>query len=112
RDAMVPFPKPNVEGLLDIAMPYNGKTRNLQTGVAVGLVLAALGVPVLMHGADDIPTKNGIALLNLMRSLGYPADLPPDEVSRSIEQTNFGVLNIEHLLPEWTNLSEMRHHFG
>jgi anthranilate phosphoribosyltransferase len=112
RDVMQAFPKPNVEGLLDIGMPYNGKTRNLQTGPAIGLVLAAAGVPVLLHGADDVPTKNGIALLNLMRALGYPADLPPDELSRSIEQTNFGVLNIGHVLPEWTALTPMRHHFG
>jgi anthranilate phosphoribosyltransferase len=112
RDAMQAFPKPNVKGLLDIGMPYNGKSRNLQTGPAIGLVLAAAGVPVLMHGADDVPTKNGIALLNLMRALGYPADLPPEELSRSIEQTSFGVLNIGHVLPQWTALTEMRHHFG
>jgi len=112
RDAMQAFPKLDVQGLVDIGMPYNGKTRNLQTGPAIGLVLAAAGVPVLLHGADDVPTKNGIALLNLMRALGYPADLPPEDLSRSIEQTNFGVLNIGHLLPQWTALTPMRHHFG
>ncbi|GAB5494523.1 MAG: anthranilate phosphoribosyltransferase family protein [Phototrophicaceae bacterium] len=112
HDVMQAFPKPSVEGLLDIALPYNGKSRNLQTGVAVALVLAASGVPVLLHGADHIPTKNGIAILNLLRTLGYPADLPPEQVRDSIEQTNFGVLNIEHILPQWTALTPLRHHFG
>lgn len=112
REVMQPFPRPQVEGLVDIALPYNGKSRNLQTGVAALLVLAAAGVPVLVHGADHVPTKNGIAVLNLLRTLGYPADLPPEHVARSIEQTNFGVLNIEHVLPQWTALTPLRHHFG
>ena len=112
RDVMQPVPKPDVEGLVDFGLPYNGKSRNLQTGVAATLVLAAAGVPVLLHGADHVPTKNGIAALNLLRTLGYPADLPPQQVAESIEQTNFGVLNIEHILPEWTALTPIRHHFG
>ena len=112
RDVMEPFPKPQVEGLVDIALPYNGKTRNLQTGVAAVLVLAAAGVPVLLHGADNVPTKNGIAVLNLLRTLSYPADMPPNSVKRSIEENCFGVLNIEHLLPQWTAITPLRHHFG
>jgi sulfite reductase (ferredoxin) len=112
REAMKPFPAPQVEGLVDLALPYNGKTRSLQTGVAAALVLAAAGCPVLLHGADDIPTKNGIAVLNLLRTLGYPADMSVDGVRRSIERTCFGVLNIEHVLPQWTALTPLRHHFG
>lgn len=112
RDVMQEFPKPAVEGLVDIALPYNGKTRNLQTGVASTLVLASAGVPVLLHGADNIPTKNGIAVLNLLRTLGYPADMPPHQVKQSIEESNFGVLNIEHILPQWTAITPIRHHFG
>ena len=112
RDVMQEFPKPDVEGLVDIALPYNGKTRNLQTGVASTLVLASAGVPVLLHSADNIPTKNGIAVLNLLRTLGYPADMPPQQVTQSIEESNFGVLNIEHILPQWTAITPLRHHFG
>lgn len=112
RDLMEPFPLPKVDNLVDIALPYNGKTRNLQTGVVACLVLAAAGVPVLLHGADNIPTKNGIAVLNVLRTLGYPADLPPNQVGQTIEQVNFGVLNIEHVLPQWTALTPIRHHFG
>lgn len=112
RDVMRAFPKPDVEGLVDIALPYNGKSRNLQTGVASAILLAALGVPVLLHGADQIPTKNGIAALNLLRTLGYPADMPPEAIKQSIERSNFGVLNIEHVMPQWTALTPIRHHFG
>jgi anthranilate phosphoribosyltransferase len=38
--------------------------------------------------------------------------MAPETVKQSIEQTNFGVLNIEHILPQWTALTPLRHHFG
>ena len=53
-----------------------------------------------------------MGVLNLLRASGYPADQTPDEVCRSIEKTNFGVLNLEHVLPQWTTLTLLRDHFG
>ena len=112
RAVMQTMRPPNVDNLVDIALPYNGKTRTLQTGVAAALVLAASGTPVLLHGADHIPTKSGVAVLNLLRALGYPADMPADEVARTIEETNFGALNLANVLPQWTALTPIRHNFG
>jgi anthranilate phosphoribosyltransferase len=112
REIMQPFPRPQVDGLVDLALPYDGKEKHLQTSVCSALVIAAAGVPVLLHGLDNIPAKIGVAPLNLLRALGYPADLPPNAVSRNIETTRFGVLNLDHVLPEWTRLTPLRHHFG
>ena len=103
---------PTVKGLVDLGYPYNGKTKRLQTGIAAALVLAASGVPVLVHGADNIPTKAGVASLNLLEAMGYPSRLSPEGVSANLEATNFGVLDLAHVLPQWTALTEMRHHFG
>ena len=112
RTLMKPMPQPDVEGLVDFGLPYNGKARTLQVGVIALMLVACAGVPVIVHGADNIPTKGGVAVLNFLRALGYPADQTPDEVSRSIEKTNFGVLNLEQVLPQWTALTPLRHHFG
>lgn len=112
RTLMRPMPQPNVDRLVDFGLPYNGKSRTLQTGVISLMLVAAAGVPVIVHGADNIPTKSGVAVLNLLRALGYPADQTPDEVCQSIEQTNFGVLNLEQVLPQWTAITPLRHHFG
>ena len=112
RTLMKPMPHPNVDSLVDVGLPYNGKARTLQTGVIALMLVASAGVPVIVHGADDIPTKSGVGVLNLMRALGYPADQTPDEVSRTIEKTNFGVLNLAQILPQWTALTPLRHHFG
>lgn len=112
KTLMKPMPQPDVDGLVDFGLPYNGKARTLQTGVIALMLLAACGVPVIVHGADDIPTKCGVGVLNLLRALGYPADQTPDDVCRTIEKTNFGALNLESVLPQWTALTPLRNHFG
>ncbi|MAS36652.1 MAG: anthranilate phosphoribosyltransferase [Anaerolineaceae bacterium] len=112
RTLMQSMPAPSVPDLVDVGLPYDGKAVNLQTGVPALWIVAAAGVPVLLHAADHIPAKNGVTALSLLRAMGYPADMKPDDVSRTIERTNFGVLNIEHVLPQWTRLTPLRHHFG
>ncbi len=104
--------KPDVTGLIDLALPFDGKANHLQTGVGAALVLAAAGVPVLLTGLDDIPAKCGVAVLNLLRALDYPADNPPEIVSQTIESTRFGVLNLAQVLPQWAALTPIRHLFG
>ena len=111
RRLMQPL-KINNNHLIDIALPYDGKAKSLQTGVAAAMMLAAAGHLVLLHGADNVPAKMGVGPLNLLRALGYPVDLPPEMVAHSIQTTGFGVLNIQHILPQWTALTPVRHHFG
>jgi anthranilate phosphoribosyltransferase len=112
RAVMRPMPRPKVTGLVDLALPYDGKASKLQTGVAAALVAAASGVPILLHCADDVPAKKGVGPLNLLRALGYPVDQSAEMVSASIEVSNFSVLNIDQIFPEWTALTPIRHHFG
>jgi anthranilate phosphoribosyltransferase len=102
----------SVPGLVDIGYPYDGKSRNLQTGVIASLVLAAAGVPILLHGLRDIPTKHGVGVLNLLESLGYPVNLPPEGVRQQVIQHGFGVLNLAQTLPAWAALTPIRHQFG
>ena len=111
RERLRPFDL-GVEGLIDFGFPYNGRSKRLQTGIIATMVLAASGVPILLHGADDIPTKAGVATLNLLHAMGYPAYLPPHHVKHVVEHTHFGVLDLQHVLPEWTALTPYRHHFG
>ena len=111
RERLRPF-EVAMPNLVDFGFPYNGRSKRLQTGVVASMVLAASGVPVLLHGADNIPTKAGVATLNLLQAMGYPAYLPPQQVKRVLERTQFGALDLQHVLPQWTNLTPYRHHFG
>lgn len=112
KSAMRSFPAPEVEGLVDLGLPYDGKEKTLQVGVGAALVMAAAGVPVLLHGADEIPTKQGVGVLNLLRAMGCAVDLSPEQVSQQIEKHCFGVLDIGQVLPQWVALTEIRKHFG
>lgn len=112
REQLTPFPQPNVTGFVDLALPFDGKANHLQTGVGAALVLAAADVPVLLPGLDDIPAKRGVAALNLLRALDYPADNSPEIVSQTIEATRFGALNLAHVLPQWAAFTPIRHLFG
>ncbi len=112
RAVMRPVPRPAVKSLLDLALPYDGKATRLQTGVAAALILAASGQPVLLHGLDGIPAKNGVGPLNLLRALGYPVDQPAEMVAASVEASGFGVLNMAQVFPEWAALTPIRHQFG
>jgi anthranilate phosphoribosyltransferase len=112
RQAMIPFSKPQVDGLLDIGIPYDGKAETLQTGAVAAMVVAAAGVPVVLHGADNIPTKYGVGVLNLLRALHYPVDDPPEIVSARVERTGFGVYNLARILPSWVELTPIRQQCG
>ena len=50
--------QPQVENLLDLACPYNGKTRTAQLAPAVALTLLAAGVPSVLHGRRRGPHQN------------------------------------------------------
>jgi anthranilate phosphoribosyltransferase len=51
-------------------IPYDGRSRTAPLGIFTGLLLSALGVPVILHGGDRMPTKYGIPLIDLWQQLG------------------------------------------
>ncbi|MDJ0756017.1 MAG: anthranilate phosphoribosyltransferase [Ardenticatenaceae bacterium] len=104
--------RPDMPDLLDIACPYNGKTRTAQLAPAVALTLHAAGVPVLLHGAEGIPTKTGITPGAVLRHLGVQVDLWPHEVEAVLNQTGFGFLDAGRFSPAWIALTPLRRQFG
>lgn len=53
-----------------LGIPYDGRSRTAPISPVTSLLLAAAGVPVLLHGGDRMPTKYGIPLVELWRGLG------------------------------------------
>ena len=53
--------EPKVEGLLDLGVPYDGKAKTAQLAPAIAFVLSAVGVPVVLHGDEGVPTKEGVS---------------------------------------------------
>ncbi len=103
---------PKVTNLLDLAVPWDGKVKTAQLAPAIGLTLAKAGVPVLMHGAEDIPTKSGITQAAVLEQLGIPVMAAPAVVAQQIEATGFGYLAAPQYAPDWHSLLDIRHQFG
>ena len=70
RTEFIQSAQPTVEGLLDLALPYDGKAKTAQLGPAIALILAAAGVPVILHGDENIPTKSGVTPGAVLAELG------------------------------------------
>jgi len=50
--------------------PYDGRNRTSPVTPIIALILACVGIPVIMHGGDSMPTKHGIPLIRIWRDLG------------------------------------------
>lgn len=103
---------PNVENLIDLATPYNGKTRTAQLAPAIACVLVAAGFPVLLHGGDDVPTKSGVTVKHVLAGLGLSVELSPAEASRQLEQRGIAYIDMRHFAPEYDKLTALRREFG
>jgi len=99
---------PKVEGLLDIGSPYDGRKKSIVVSPASAIVVAAAGVPVVMHGEKRIGPKFGVPIGDVLEALGIDIDNKPDEVERSIEETGVGFMRQERFVPHVFALRELR----
>ena len=65
-----------------------GKTFNISTAAA--LVAAAAGAGVAKHGNRSVSSKAGSA--DVLESLGFELELPPDRIADSIDELGFGFM--------------------
>ncbi len=49
---------------------YDGRSRTAPLGPLTALVLSTTDIPVIQHGGDRVPTKEGLPLIELWQSLG------------------------------------------
>jgi len=100
--------EPKVEGLLDIGSPYDGRKKSIVVSPASALVVAAAGVPVVMHGEKAIGPKFGVPIGDVLEALGIDIDGAPEEVERSIEGTGVGFMRQSRFVPQVFALRELR----
>ncbi len=103
---------PNVKNLIDLATPYNGKTRTAQLAPAIACVLVAAGFPVLLHGGDDVPTKSGVTVKHVLAGLGVPVDLSPQAATAYLEKHGIAYIDLRQFAPKYDKLTALRREFG
>ncbi len=53
-----------------LGSPYDGRSRTAPINPLTALILATAGCPVIMHGGDRMPTKEGLPLIEIWQALG------------------------------------------
>jgi anthranilate phosphoribosyltransferase len=99
---------PNAKGLLDIGSPYDGRKKSIVVSPASALVLAAAGVPVVMHGEKRIGPKFGVPIGDVLEALGIDIEGEPEDVERSIHEMGLGFMGQSRFVPQVFALRELR----
>lgn len=93
--------------------PYDGRSRTAPVAPLTALILATAGVPVILHGGDIMPTKEGIPLVEIWRGLGADwTALSLEQVQRVLETTGLGFVYLPRHFPEAAALVPYRREIG
>lgn len=98
---------------LVLSCPYDGRSRTAPVTPITALVLAAAGVPVVLHGGDRMPTKEGIPLVELWQQLGV--DLRPHSLEQAhtlLNRTGIGFVYLPQHFPLAHGLVPYREQIG
>lgn len=96
-----------------IGTPYDGRSRTVPVTPITTLILAAAGVPVVMHGGDCMPTKYGVPLVEIWQKLGVDfTRLSLVQIQQRLEKTGLGFIYLSKHFPQADNLVPYRDQIG
>jgi anthranilate phosphoribosyltransferase len=96
-----------------MCIPYDGRSRTAPISPITALVLAAADVPVIQHGGDRMPTKEGVPLIDLWQGLGVHWErLTLDQVHHVLEQVQLGFVYLPNHFPLAQGLVSYREEIG
>lgn len=86
--------------LLVLGSPYDGRSRTAPLSPITALILATVGVGVVLHGGDRMPTKEGLPLIEVWESLGVNwSDLSLPQVQQVLATTGIGFVYLPRHFP-------------
>src|SRR2546422_2888744 len=109
REYAPPLPVPPDLGVVDIPT-YAGKQDSWHVLLPAAIVAAATGVPVLLHGYDDVPGR--LATAAVAARLGIPTDLDPKQAADYLVKNGLAYLDIGLYHPLVFRFLEMRKELG
>ncbi|PZO40775.1 MAG: hypothetical protein DCF19_10705 [Pseudanabaena frigida] len=99
--------------VLVLGSPYDGRSKTAPVSPASAIVLAAAGIPVLMHGGDRMPTKEGLPFIEIWLALGLDwQDLAIAQVQQNLEQHHLGFVYLPKHFPLAQSLVPYREQIG
>lgn len=79
-----------VDDLADVGDPYDGFVRHLPASPFLPAVLAACGLPAVVHGCLRLGPKFGVTIRQVLAAAGAPVDCTPAEAARRIADPHVG----------------------
>lgn len=93
--------------------PYDGRSRTAPILPLTTLILAAVGMPVVMHGGDCMPTKYGIPLIEIWQGLGVDfSKVTLMQVEQLLKTTGVGFVYLPQHFPQAQALVPYRDQIG
>ncbi|QGQ95404.1 anthranilate phosphoribosyltransferase [Paenibacillus psychroresistens] len=96
---------------LNCAGPYDGRNYFPIT-IPVCLMLASVGFPQVLHGAESLPPKLGVSLKELLEGLGVQIDVDAIEWERIFAETHIGFIWSERVCPPLRRIRHIREQMG
>lgn len=110
--AAVPAPAPGAaiaaDDLVDMAEPYNGYVRHLPAAPFVPAVLAACGVPCVLHGCRDAGPKWGVTGHRVLAAAGARVDATPAEAAARVARAGWAYVDLPRFCPPLAALARLR----
>ena len=99
--------------VLVLGSPYDGRSKTAPVSPVTAIVLASIGIPVLMHGGDRMPTKEGLPFMEIWQALGLNwQDLTIEQVQQNLETQNLGFVYLPKHFPLAQSLVPYRDQIG
>ncbi len=93
--------------------PYDGRDRTAPVTPITALILAAAGVPTVMHGGDTMPTKYGIPSMEIWQGLGIDfTSLSLSQMQQLLGKTAIGFYYTPYHFSQFKDLVGYRDQIG
>ncbi len=93
--------------------PYDGRSRTVPVTVITALMLATVGLPIILHGGDRMPTKYGIPSVKIWQALGVDfTGFSLSDAQTFLAKTGIGFVYIPQHFPQVQNLVTYREQIG
>src|SRR5690606_33589126 len=83
RDS-VAYVAADVPDLVELGEPYDGYVRHLPAAPLLPAVLAACGVPTVLHGCRELPPKRGVTANRVLAELGADVRLSVADAAHAV----------------------------
>ncbi len=94
-------------------IPYDGRSRTAPIAPLVSLIMTAVGIPVILHGGDRMPTKYGTPLVDIWQEWGIDwTQVPLAQIQQIFATTGLGFIYTPTHFPPAAGLTPYRDQIG